>query len=200
MDTKTSPETAAIIRVVPVSEVPWADTQTVFGTRGDPAGCWCQYFKAAGTWSDDERARYESALREQARQSPGPGLIAYLGDDPVGWVAVEPRPVYPRLRNTRVVAQGSAESQDDPSVWSITCFVVRVGFRRHGVAAALLDAAVAHAKASGARVLEGYPVDPTVKKTSSADLYHGAVSSFVAAGFEIVSRPQPHRAVVRLQF
>jgi hypothetical protein len=34
--------------------------------------------------------------------------------------------------------------------------------------------------------------------TSSADLYHGPLSAFEKAGFEVVARPLERRAVVRL--
>lgn len=189
------------IRILPVDEVPWDDVQTVFGTRGDPSTCWCQWFKLpASEWRTAEASVCQTPLREQTRHRPVPGLIAYLDDEAVGWVAVEPRPAYPRLRTSRIVAKGSTESHDDPSVWAVTCFVVRVDFRRRGIASALLAAAVEHAKANGARVLEGYPIDTAERKASSADLYHGSLSLFVAAGFEIASRPQPSRAVVRLGF
>jgi len=201
MAAKVRDEATTDIRVVPVGEVPWGDVRTVFGTRGDPATCWCQFFKLSNAqWRETDVPTLESALCEHVRHDPGPGLIAYVGDDPAGWVAAEPRPAYPRLRTSRIVATGRAEQQhDDPSVWSITCFVVRVGFRRRGVASALLAAAIEHARASGARVVEAYPVDTTERKASSAELFHGVLSGFVAAGFEIVSRPQPGRAVVSLQ-
>jgi len=190
-------EVAAGIRVVPVGEVPWSDVQTVFGTRGDPARCWCQWFKLSGADFDRlDAPACESALREQSRHGPGPGLVAYLHDEPVGWVAVEPRPAYPRLRRTRIVSQGSQEPPDDPTVWSVTCFVVRVGFRRRGIASALLGAAVDHARKGGARMLEGYPIDTAVRTASSADLYHGALVQFESAGFTVTARPQPGRAVV----
>lgn len=190
-------ELVADIRVVPVAEAPWDDVRTVFGTRGDPSTCWCQWFKLSNAeMNASDAATCESALREQSRHGSGPGLVAYLDDEPVGWVAVEPREAYPRLRRARVVTQGSREPKDDSNVWSVTCFVVRVGFRRRGVATALLDAAIAHARDSGARVLEAYPIDTAERKASSADLYHGALVQFEGAGFEVVSRPQPGRAVV----
>jgi ribosomal protein S18 acetylase RimI-like enzyme len=198
MEAKVHDEAATGIRIVPVGQVPWNDVRTVFGTRGDPATCWCQFFKLSNAeWHETDVPALESALCEQARHSPGPGLIAYVDDVPAGWVAVESRPAYPRLRTSRVVAQGSSEPHDDAGVWSITCFVVRVGFRRRGIASALLAAAVEHARTSGARVVEGYPIDTAERKASSADLYHGVLSAFVSAGFEIASRPQPGRAVVR---
>jgi GNAT superfamily N-acetyltransferase len=84
-------------------------------------------------------------------------------------------------------------------VWSITCFVVSPGQRRTGVARALLAAGVGHAFAHGATVVEGYPVDPAQRpKAGPADLYHGTLGLFLAAGFGVVSDAVPGRAVVRL--
>lgn len=186
------------VRVVPVVDVPWDDVRTVFGTRGDPARCWCQYFKVdAAAWKAQDIPGFERALCEQidaGRTSggAGPGLLAYAGDDPVGWVAVEPRSSY-----RRIVTSTAIEDAGPAPVWTVSCFVVRVGHRRRGIAAALLDGAVAHARANGARAIEAFPVEagPGV---SSADLYHGPLSVFEAAGFDVVDRPRDGRAVVRL--
>jgi hypothetical protein len=47
-------------------------------------------------------------------------------------------------------------------------------------------------------VVEGYPVDTSAKKSSSNELYHGALSTFVDAGFTEVARPAPARPIVSL--
>lgn len=181
-----------------VSQVPWADVRTVFGTRGDPAHCWCQYFKLSNAdWQSTTDSEKERMLCEQVTESPAPGVVAYLDDEPVGWCAIEPRTAYRRILTSKVV-RGSSESPDDAAVWAVTCFVVRVGFRRRGVAAELLRAAVTHGRASGARVIEGYPVDLAERRASAAELYHGSLDLFLREGFELVSRPTPGRAVVRL--
>ena len=87
------------------------------------------------------------------------GLVAYLDGEPVGWCAVEPRPAYPRLLlKTRVPWDGRAEDKADDSVWAVTCFVTRAGFRRRGISRALARAAVDFARERGARALEGYPM------------------------------------------
>lgn len=188
------------VRIVSVSDAPWADVEIVFGTRGDPAGCWCQFFKLSNAeWKQQHIAGRKAALETQVTAaSPPPGVIAYLGDDAVGWCAVEPRPNYTRLSNSRV-AVGSADDFSDASVWAVTCFVVRVGFRRRGIGGALLQGAVQQARSLGARVVEGYPVDVEVRgKTNSADLYHGTASLFRAAGFTEIARPTPDRHVMRL--
>jgi GNAT superfamily N-acetyltransferase len=190
---------AESIAVVSVADAPWSDVRTVFGERGDPARCWCQFFKVGNAEWSEGRDRLEGLLCEQVRdQSIPPGVIAYLDDEPVGWCGIEPRPSYPRILRSQVVTRGSEERLDDESVWAVTCFVVRIGYRRRGVSAELLRAAVEQAGRLGARVIEGYPIDTREKKASSADLYHGALSLFERAGFEIVSRPSPGRAVVRL--
>ena len=197
------------LRVVAVTDAPWDDVRAVFGTRGDPSTCWCQFFKVdAAAWkAKDHAAAFERALCEQveaarAEHAAGPGVLAYLGSNaegwtPVGWAAVEPRPAYPRVLSGRVIPGSTETDHDDASVWAVTCFVVRVGYRRQGVAAALLQGAVDEARRGGARVVEAYPVDTAGQKVSSADLYHGPLSAFEAAGFAITGRPVEGRAVVR---
>jgi ribosomal protein S18 acetylase RimI-like enzyme len=88
----------------------------------------------------------------------------------------------------------------DPAVWSVTCFVVRVGHRRRGLSRALLDGAVRLAGEGGARAVEGYPVDVAARSgVSSAELYHGPLSTFLDAGFREIARLRPARPVVRLE-
>ncbi|MEJ3403427.1 GNAT family N-acetyltransferase [Rathayibacter sp. YIM 133350] len=191
--------TETSVRILAVSDAPWADVERIFGTRGDPSTCWCQFFKVPPSdWKTKKPLEFKEMLQEQVlTRQPPPAVVAYLDDEPVGWCAIEPRDHYPRVLNSQV---GSASDQPtgDPAIWAVTCFVVRVGFRRKGVGRALLEGAVRQARESGARVIEGYPIDPVEKKFSSADLYHGTLSQFLGAGFEVVSRPSPNRALVQL--
>ena len=190
------------LRVVPVTDAPWDDVRTVFGTRGDPATCWCQYFKVdAATWKVGDVPAFERALCDQTEQAraehgAGPGVLAYESEEPVGWCAIEQRTAYRRILSSPLI-EGSPDDPAADDVWFVSCFVVRVGHRRKGVAGALLDGAVTHARAHGARVIEAFPVDAE-PRMSSADLYHGPLSVFEAAGFETVARPRERRAVVRL--
>jgi GNAT superfamily N-acetyltransferase len=199
-----STETRAEVRAIPVTEAPWDDVRSVFGTRGDPSTCWCQFFKVdPATWKAQDVDFFERSLCEQvdaarADRSAGPGVLAYLDSEPVGWAAVESRPAYPRVLSSRVIPASAEPDHGDAGVWAITCFVVRVGYRRRGVAAALLQGAIDEARRGGARVVEAYPVDTGGQKVSSADLYHGPLSAFTAAGFQITGRPVEGRAVVRL--
>jgi GNAT superfamily N-acetyltransferase len=98
------------------------------------------------------------------------------------------------------VKQGSVEAWDDASVWAIVCFVVRRDFRRRGVSRDLLKAAVDHARAAGASVVEGYPIDVAEFTSSPAgSLYHGTVSMFAAAGFADATDGPAQRHVLSLR-
>jgi GNAT superfamily N-acetyltransferase len=191
---------APSLRVVPAREAPFADVASVFGTRGDPAGCWCQWYKLRRTEFDaasrgELRDRLEAQL---AAPGPGPGLVAYEGETPVGWCAVEPRPALERLPFSRVGSASPDDDFGDADVWSVSCFVIPREFRRRGVARSLAEAAVDHARRHGARVLEAYAVDPTAReKIPAADLFPGTVSMYLAAGFTEVARPTPHRVVMQ---
>jgi GNAT superfamily N-acetyltransferase len=195
------------LRVLPANEVSWQQLQTVFGQRGEAASCQCQWFRAR----DAEFTRMpldekEARLREQtACGHPGAattsGIVAFLGDEPVGWCAVEPRSHYVRLARTRVPWAGRDEDPAEEGVWAIVCFAVRTGFRRRGVSTALAIAAVEHARVNGARAVEGYPKQLAPGKQEIwGELYVGTPSMFEAAGLEVVSRPTLRRLVMRREF
>jgi len=189
------------LTIVPANEVPWDDLQAVFGTRGDSSRCWCQRFKMAPgeSWASVGRAELARRLREQTGAEATTGLVAYLDGEPAGWCAVEPRPAYPRmLRNNRVPWDGRNEDKTDEGVWAVTCFVVRTGFRRRGIASALAKAAADFARRGGARAVEGYPM--TTKQSLAAELHVGTQGMFAAAGFTEVCRPSIRRAVTRIDF
>ena len=182
----------------------WPDVERLFGVRGEPSRCWCRFFALTGPeWSASTPEQRKDQLRDKFDGgAPAPGVLAFRGGNPVGWCAVEPRSCYPRILRSKVLTAAGPEAHRDPGgnqVWSVTCFVVASGQRRTGVARALLDAAVGHAFAHGADVVEGYPVDPAQRpKAGPADLYHGTLNLFLAAGFGVVSEAVPGRAVVRL--
>jgi ribosomal protein S18 acetylase RimI-like enzyme len=90
---------------------------------------------------------------------------------------------------------------DDDGAWWVTCFAVQQRFRSMGVARALLDAAVVHARHHGGTAVEGHPVDADALKaerTNGSALFTGTMSLFVAAGFREIGRTYPSRPVMRL--
>lgn len=188
----------AEIRVEPASPDRFADVEHALTGGGDGGSCWCQWWMLrSAEFEATPRDERRDLLRRDLHADPPSGLVAYVDGVPAGWVKVSPRPDQPRLAHTRNVPK-SPEPLDDPTVWAITCFVVRREFRRNGLSAQLLDAAVAHASAHGARVVEGYPVDTATTRASSNALYHGTLSTFTDAGFVVVARPTPSRPIVSL--
>jgi GNAT superfamily N-acetyltransferase len=201
------PIAAEDLRIVPANEASWEDIQTVYGTKGDAARCQCQRFKLQPKESFAGLGPHELAerLREQTscgqpRATTTTGLLAYLDDQPVGWCGVEPRSAYDGLRRVfKVPWEGRDEDKADPTVWAVTCFTVRVGFRRRGVSRALARAAVDFAQERGARAIEGYPmvVDPGADITWG-ELNVGKRSIFDDAGFTEVHAPTTRRVVMRI--
>ena len=192
------------LTVIPANEASWDDLQAVFGTRGDAARCQCQRYKLwpKESWASVGSEELGHRLRAQTdcgQPDAGAttGLVAYLDGEPVGWCAVEPRSAYHGLvRNTRVPWEGRDEDKADDSVWAVTCFVTRVGFRRRGVSRALARAAVDFARTRGARALEAYPM--TTTNAILGELHVGTVGVFAAAGLIEVGRPTVRRAVMRI--
>jgi GNAT superfamily N-acetyltransferase len=183
------------VRVVPAAPERWDDVQRLAGERGFSSGCWCMWWRCSG---QEFAQRHGDGLRGDMEalvcSGAEPGLLAYAGDDPVGWVALAPRPEYPRLNRSRKL-----RPIDDVPVWSITCFYIDRRHRRRGVASALLAGAVAHARSGGAEVVEAYPIDTAAQggKRASADLYTGTLALFERAGFREVARREG-RPIVRL--
>ncbi|MPV36425.1 GNAT family N-acetyltransferase [Georgenia subflava] len=190
--------------IVPANEARWEDLQTVFGTRGTARVCQCQRYKLRPGESFASSPAEERALRLRGQTDAGhpeatttSGLVAYVGDEPVGWCACEPRPAYAGLvRTFRVPWQGRTEDRGDAGVWAVTCVFVRAGFRRRGLSRALVRSAVDFARERGARAIEGYPM--TTTNAIEEELHVGTRATFAAAGFHEVSAPTLRRVVMRL--
>jgi GNAT superfamily N-acetyltransferase len=194
------------ISILPANQASWEDLQSIFGTRGQGARCYCQRFKlkpreAFAKFPAEERA---FRLRQQTdcghpESDTTSGLAAYLDGEPVGWCAIEPRTAYEGLvRNNRVPWEGRSEDKTDDSVWAITCLFTRAGYRKRGVSKALARAAVDFARERGARALEAYPI--TTKNVITEELHVGTQATYADAGLSEVSRPTLRRVVMRLDF
>lgn len=176
----------------PLTRDRWPDLVRLFGERGACGGCWCMWWRRPrpeferGKGSGNRRA-FERVV---ASGEP-PGILAYSGAEPVGWVALAPREVYPRLDRSRIL-----KPVDDARVWSITCLFVLRAARRKGLSVRLLQAALEHAAARGAAIVEGYPVDAR-RPLPDAFAWTGLATAFLAAGFDEVARRSPTRPIMR---
>jgi GNAT superfamily N-acetyltransferase len=127
-----------------------------------------------------QEARF-AALRAQLAETPAPGLVAYLDGEPAGWVGFGPRDRIGRLVRSRTIPK-----LDDLPVWAIYCFTVRVGYRRQGIARALLDGVIEYGREQGAPALEAYPVDTAGRRIHGTAAYVGTAGMFERAGFRRV--------------
>jgi GNAT superfamily N-acetyltransferase len=143
------------------------------------SGCVCMAYRNS---SLDTPGRVEH-MRELCGSEPGPGVLAFADGEAVGWCSIAPKATYRALVNSRTIPH-----VDDAHAWSAVCFRVRPGFRRKGLTHTLLDGAVEHARASGAIVIEGYPVDPQADRVDQISAYVGTVRLFEAHGFRRVQQ------------
>ncbi len=147
------------------------------------------YWRIGAAYRRRPGSRNKADFREVVRQGPPPGLVAFDGELAVGWCQLTPRDALPFLdREWRL------KRVDDVPVWSISCFYVRIGHRRQGVAAALIREALRVAKQAKAPALEAYPFDASVSPSSTST---GYASTFTRAGFKVVARHIPARPIMR---
>ncbi len=170
---------------------------------GDARFCWCLWWRVrAKDFAASTPARNRDALRGLVVSGPPPGLLALEDGRAIGWVGLGPRQDFERLERSRVIPRS-----EGPAPWAVVCFVVAADARGRGVASALLAAAVEHARASGAAVVEGYPVDPSAApggRVSDTGAYNGTRSMFQRAGFRWVADTSSRsggapRVVMRLE-
>jgi GNAT superfamily N-acetyltransferase len=179
----------ATLEIRPLTPERLPDLGSLFEQGGDPKWCWCAYFRIRGfDFSKGSKERHRSAMEAAtyatAEVDRAPGLVAYDGDEAVGWISIGPREDYERLAHSTVL-----KPLDDKPVWSIVCFVVGRQARGRGVARKLLEAGVDYAREHGARFLEAYPVEVAEgKRVPAGDVYRGTLSMFEKAGFKVAAR------------
>jgi GNAT superfamily N-acetyltransferase len=144
-------------------------------------------------WEQKKGAANKRAFKRIVRSGEVPGILAYEGRDPVGWCCVAPRETFAALERSRTLKR-----VDEEPVWSVTCFFIPRAHRNRGVASGLLRAAAEYARKKGAKILEGYPVEPRKGKMPDAFAWTGTASIFSRAGFKEVARRSRTRPIVRL--
>jgi GNAT superfamily N-acetyltransferase len=173
----------------------WDDVAELFTRKGPRGGtpqtdgCWCRFWHVRGkAWWDGHGAGHRRELQREIRSGAATALLAYVDGRVVGWCRLGPRETFERLEQSPKLAR-----VDDEEVWSIVCFYVHSAAKREGIASALLDAALDHARAQGVRIVEGYPVR---ERHMNIDAYTGYLPMFLAAGFVPV-RDAGRRVIVR---
>ena len=177
----------------PVTIENWKDFEMLFGKRGACGGCWCM-------WSRLKRSEFEKqkgevnkrAMKKLVRGGTVPGILAYSDNIPIGWCSVAPREHFSALDRSRIL-----KPVDDKKVWSIVCLFVNKEYRKIGVSAALIKAAVKYARKNKAKIIEAYPVEPRKKVIPDVFAYHGLSSAYKKACFKEVARRSETRPIMR---
>ena len=179
----------------PVNPERWQDFEMLFGPRGACGGCWCMYWRLRRTEFEQMSGEgNHQALKSIVESGEVPGILAYLQGKPIGWCSVAPRQNFSALERSRIL-----KPVDDQPVWSVVCFFTAKPYRRQGLTVQLLRAAVNYARRGGAKIVEGYPVDPRQKSSPDVFVYTGLSSAFEKAGFVEVLRRSETRPIMRYQ-
>lgn len=188
----SKPTSTVSLAFQPLTPKRWHDLETLFGKQGACGGCWCMWWRLTRSQFNKQKGLgNKKALKNIVDSGEIPGIIAYASGQRAAWCSVGPRESYPTLERSRVLKR-----VDDESVWSVVCFFIARPFRSRGFMVPLLKGAVEYAEKHGARIIEGYPIDPK-KKMPSFVLYTGLASAFQKSGFVEVLRRSETRPIMR---
>jgi GNAT superfamily N-acetyltransferase len=169
-----------------------ADLTAFSGCHGKFQYCSCMRWRMRSTeyQKSTKQIRAEKLTKLVSAGTPV-GILAYAGNEPIGWCSIAPRESYEALERYKALPR-----VDHASVWSVVCFFVDRRFRRRQVTRGLLKAGLDYARSQGARIIEGYPVEPG----SRLYTYMGSPATFRNAGFQDVTPKGQQRKIVRCIF
>jgi GNAT superfamily N-acetyltransferase len=177
----------------PLTSKNWKDFENLFGQNGACGGCWCMLWRLKRSVYDAQKGEQNKlAMYDLVQSGKEPGIIAYLGEEPVGWCALSLRDNYPALERSRVLKKA-----DEQQVWSIVCFFIDKKYRNQGISIDLLKFAIDYCKKKGAKIIEGYPVEPKNDKMPAVFAWTGIASAYLKAGFLEVTRRSETRPIMR---
>jgi len=159
------------------------------------AGCYCTepHLMPRGTAPEE----YETQTWRQSRETMAGllrsgrscGYLAYVAGRPAAWVNASRRSDYALYR------LGEGVDPADGEVVGISCFVVAPPYRRHGLAARLLERVLADAPGRGVKWVEAYPF--TGEPRDDARNSRGTRSLYERNGFKPVEEHERHTVVRR---
>jgi GNAT superfamily N-acetyltransferase len=187
------------LAIHPLTADRWDDFEALFATDSMCRNCWCVHTRPPAAVRRELGVEGRKAyMRALVSKGPPPGVLAYHGDEPVGWLAIASRNATPDWnQGNKASAAERPEHADDPDVWAATCFFVRKDTRGLGLAEAMLQAGLERAREAGARIVEAAPMDHETKR-STAGLCVGPKRVFDRAGFRTVLERKPGRPLMRL--
>jgi GNAT superfamily N-acetyltransferase len=144
-------------------------------------------------WNESKGDGNRNRLEEIVKAGRTIGILAYDGDEPVGWCAVAPRTEYDALDRSKYY-----RTVDDIPTWALTCFFTARGYRRKGVSRYLILQAMRYAGDHGAHFLEAYPIIPKKEKVPDIFAYTGFYKEFLDIGFQEIANRDGLHPIVRI--
>jgi len=191
--TTHTPFTHSGFAVHPLTPKRWPDFETLFGDHGAYGGCWCMWWRSTRREFEERKGEgNRRALKAIVDAGKVPGILSYLGKEPVGWCSVAPREEFSSLERSPVLKR-----LDDQPVWSIVCFFVAKGYRGQGVAEALIGGALDYVKNRGGSIAEAYPPPPKKTPLAPVSSFMGLPAMFARAGFVECARPSRSKWIMR---
>lgn len=165
--------------------------QDAFADNPMWASCYCLYHYFDGTgdeWAVRSATQNRSEMAARTKAGRVYGLLAYVGNRPVGWCNAAPL--------TALVAMDPPGPGVAPSeAGAIACFIVAPSARRQGIARQLLDAACVDFRRRGLKAAMAYP---PMTPGSDAECYHGPLSLYLEAGFTVLREQDGYSVVQKL--
>lgn len=182
----------------PLRHDDWPLVERLFGDNGACGGCWCMWWRVpmgGRTWDTAKGEPNRRAFRRLVESGEASGVLAFAGSDAVGWCAIGPRGDFPRVDRSKALRR-----EWNDGTWSLNCLYVPARQRGRGVATALVAAAVAHARTSGAVEIEAYPqIVAAGERQAGAFVWTGVPALFERHGFEPVTDQVRGRALYLLR-
>ena len=151
-----------------------------FTDNPDWASCYCQFYlenHAEIDWEKRSAGENRKLAEERICARSMHGYLAFLDDQPIGWVNAALKSMFPSL-----LSEPELDYSEKDQVGSIVCFTIAPDYRGRGVARALLRAALAGFQNAGLSIAEAYP--RRAASTQAAN-YHGPLSLFEQDGFSV---------------
>lgn len=149
-----------------------------FAGNPDWASCYCLDPHLPATEEEPERPwrTVRATMVDLLRNGGAFGYLAYVDGITAGWVNASFRSEYGKYEE--VDPAGPAPD----SVAGVSCFIIAPPYRRHGLAAQLLDRVIADAGMRKVDWVEGYPY--TNPEAGDPGHFRGPRSMYDARGFE----------------
>jgi hypothetical protein len=87
-----------MINFHPLTPEHWSDFEKLFGPRGACGGCWCMYWRLSRSQFEDQHGELNRRnMKALVDSGIIPGILAYAGEEPIGWCSIAPREEFPPL-------------------------------------------------------------------------------------------------------